>query len=434
MKKYILLSLLFLFLLNLSFSQVYVNGYLKKNGTYVEPHYRTEPNHTILDNWSTKGNINPYTGKEGWIEPYEKYSYFIGGIGKPIYESYLSKKEINNIFKSLEKKDSVVLFNLLRNVKKDFKKFIIGLYYFNEGDYRKSYTEFQYFENCIDCLPILKEESKFWIENSKMIIDSYDEIENFLDSTTYYDKRGDFENIKRLSDNVKYETNYRIRDITMFNLTHKYKKYKLGIEYLNDWVNFRHIEMDSSIINNYQDVLDEFNYSQNYLEILKNNKLNLDPLKLHTLYTETQLNGINKTYLDSCKFIETTNNKNKGIKKYYTRNYRIDSLNKIYSIIEVIEIGEVEYKDNFKVKYLEFKSNNIKQFDFLNDILRYYPFKKKISNFPFMTEVDDEGIECGITEVSNMILKKEKFGDNKIVVLDIYFTFKNDILQRINRN
>jgi len=220
----------------------------------------------------------------------------------------------------------------------------------------------------------------------------------------------------------------------MFNFTHKYKKYKLGIEYLNDWVNFRHIEMDSSIINNYQDVLDDFNYSQNYLDILKYNKLNLDPLKLHKLYTETQLDGINKNYLDSCLFIENTDIKNKEIKKYYTRNYYMDSLGKSYPIIEIIEIGEVEYKDKYKVKYLEFKSNNINQFDFLNDILRYYPFNKKLSNFPFMTKVDDEGFECGITEVSNMILKKEKFGDKKMVVLDIYFVFKNDTLLQINRN
>ena len=97
MKK-ILIAIAVLLSFN-AFADTYVRGYTKQNGTYVEPHYRTEPNHTILDNWSTKGNINPYTGKEGWVEPYEKYSYFIGGIGKPIYESYLSKKEINNIFK-----------------------------------------------------------------------------------------------------------------------------------------------------------------------------------------------------------------------------------------------------------------------------------------------------------------------------------------------
>lgn len=45
-----------------------VRCYLR-NGTYVSPSYKTRPNNTILDNFSTKGNINPYTGKLGWINP-----------------------------------------------------------------------------------------------------------------------------------------------------------------------------------------------------------------------------------------------------------------------------------------------------------------------------------------------------------------------------
>jgi len=48
---------------------VKVKGYTKKSGKYVEPHYRTAPNETEQDNWSTKGNINPYTGKKGTKNP-----------------------------------------------------------------------------------------------------------------------------------------------------------------------------------------------------------------------------------------------------------------------------------------------------------------------------------------------------------------------------
>lgn len=54
---------------HLSFSQVHVNGYYKKNGTYVEPHYRSAPNSTKSDNYSTIGNVNPYTGKSGTVNP-----------------------------------------------------------------------------------------------------------------------------------------------------------------------------------------------------------------------------------------------------------------------------------------------------------------------------------------------------------------------------
>ena len=46
---------------------VYVNGYTRSDGEYASSHYRSTPNSTINDNFSTEGNVNPYTGKEGWI-------------------------------------------------------------------------------------------------------------------------------------------------------------------------------------------------------------------------------------------------------------------------------------------------------------------------------------------------------------------------------
>lgn len=43
----------------------HVSGYTKKNGTYVAPHEQTNSNSTRKDNYSHKGNTNPYTGKKG---------------------------------------------------------------------------------------------------------------------------------------------------------------------------------------------------------------------------------------------------------------------------------------------------------------------------------------------------------------------------------
>jgi hypothetical protein len=42
-----------------------VHGYTRKNGTYVAPHRQTDPDHTQRNNYSTKGNTNPWTGKAG---------------------------------------------------------------------------------------------------------------------------------------------------------------------------------------------------------------------------------------------------------------------------------------------------------------------------------------------------------------------------------
>lgn len=53
---------------------VYVRGYYRTDGTYVQPHYRSSPDGNILNNWSTKGNVNPYTGKPGTIDPYKLYN------------------------------------------------------------------------------------------------------------------------------------------------------------------------------------------------------------------------------------------------------------------------------------------------------------------------------------------------------------------------
>jgi hypothetical protein len=45
-----------------------VKGYIKKDGTYVAPHRQTNSNTTQKDNWSSKPNVNPYTGKKGTKE------------------------------------------------------------------------------------------------------------------------------------------------------------------------------------------------------------------------------------------------------------------------------------------------------------------------------------------------------------------------------
>lgn len=49
---------------------VHVNGYYRDNGTYVQPHYRTAPDNNVLNNYSTQGNVNPYTGQAGTVNPY----------------------------------------------------------------------------------------------------------------------------------------------------------------------------------------------------------------------------------------------------------------------------------------------------------------------------------------------------------------------------
>ena len=42
-----------------------IRGYYRSNGTYVQPHYRSNPDGNFWNNWSTYPNVNPYTGTTG---------------------------------------------------------------------------------------------------------------------------------------------------------------------------------------------------------------------------------------------------------------------------------------------------------------------------------------------------------------------------------
>lgn len=58
-----------------------VSGYTRSNGTYVQPYTRSSPNGIKFDNYSTKGNYNPYNGNEGTVNVYtqqQNYGYNYG--------------------------------------------------------------------------------------------------------------------------------------------------------------------------------------------------------------------------------------------------------------------------------------------------------------------------------------------------------------------
>lgn len=57
----------------------YQKGYYKKNGTYVQGHYKTTPDRTNHNNYSTRGNTNPTTGSKGYrAKDYSSGAYNYG--------------------------------------------------------------------------------------------------------------------------------------------------------------------------------------------------------------------------------------------------------------------------------------------------------------------------------------------------------------------
>ena len=70
MKKFII-AVCLLTVGSVAMADTYVNGYYRQDGTYVKPHYRSNADGYTFNNYSTRGNVNPYTGQQG----YRTYNY-----------------------------------------------------------------------------------------------------------------------------------------------------------------------------------------------------------------------------------------------------------------------------------------------------------------------------------------------------------------------
>jgi hypothetical protein len=84
MKTFVLLTVSSLFLFVSIATAASVGGYFRKDGTYVQPHYRSNPDSTPTNNYDFKGNTNPYTGQAG-TDPYKsnpKSPYYDGSMPK----------------------------------------------------------------------------------------------------------------------------------------------------------------------------------------------------------------------------------------------------------------------------------------------------------------------------------------------------------------
>ena len=71
----------------------YVQPYIKKDRTYVEGHYRSNPDRNPYNNYSSQGNYNPNTGRQGERDPYQVQQQY---KPQPSYNSYPSGNYGNN--------------------------------------------------------------------------------------------------------------------------------------------------------------------------------------------------------------------------------------------------------------------------------------------------------------------------------------------------
>lgn len=74
-----------------------VRGYFRKDGTFVAPHRRTLPDSSFENNWSTEGNVNPYTGKPGTKSWFARNWWIFPTVGAVIGASFLLRRSTGGI-------------------------------------------------------------------------------------------------------------------------------------------------------------------------------------------------------------------------------------------------------------------------------------------------------------------------------------------------
>lgn len=71
---------------------VHVRSYVRRDGTFVQAHQRSDPDSSVANNWSTYPNVNPYTGATGTrhIEPEYIATPRWGGYTAPVAAARLA--------------------------------------------------------------------------------------------------------------------------------------------------------------------------------------------------------------------------------------------------------------------------------------------------------------------------------------------------------
>jgi len=87
MKRIILLTALAFLLVHLPAQSASVDGYYRKDGTYVAPYQRTNPDHSPYNNYNFPGNYNPNSGRttpgnpDTYLDRYNNSGRSSGGLG-----------------------------------------------------------------------------------------------------------------------------------------------------------------------------------------------------------------------------------------------------------------------------------------------------------------------------------------------------------------
>ena len=62
--RFIIISIIAAFISTMAMADTWVNGYTRSDGTHVQGHWRSSPDSSHNNNWSTKGTQTPIPAKK----------------------------------------------------------------------------------------------------------------------------------------------------------------------------------------------------------------------------------------------------------------------------------------------------------------------------------------------------------------------------------
>lgn len=382
------------------FSQtdIFINGYFKKNGTYVQPHFKTAPNSSMFDNYSTKGNYNPYTGKPGWIDPYEKlsstYLFSIPKIDRYNYDKlviYLNNKDAKKYFKILDHFDF------------EYNLFFTALFKMNNNEIKEANKIFDNLRRNINYSEFVIQESNYWFDITSKYLDADQELENIISSIKKYETSGEYEVIINDLKNIKNPLNYHYKYLVKFSLeyrNHKYKDAKESLDSLMIYTSDKDLKekllIDYSTtvlyLSNLQKTIETQNSGTYFYKI----EDLIDCLKYFINYKEVPLFKIYKGQFEP--FYERTTKEEFIFKRslYDTsrinyKNFKLDYLTFNIQVSELygdtIGIIIMEFYDDLSYSFYESqlsqykKKHNIKS----KATFKFYDAKENIEGFEYLT-------------------------------------------------
>jgi hypothetical protein len=277
----------------------------------------------MWDNFSTIGNINPYTGKPGWIVPYDESSssYFLSVPRNGRFNAH-------EFFDYLKSHDSVRFFQMLRDFDYPSTLFFSGLYYMETDQYEVAAPLFKKVLDGRTPSEFLMRESKRWFDVSNEYAMATQEFRELWDNI---EAVGGFDNSAGTitqTDKVRHPLNqldkYSIR-MLVEQKRHNYRAALIAVDSMYNYLPTD--ESGDSLRNEYNDIKDFLQSRQAFITTTSNGTFHYDGADLfeNLRYFIGHHQVPEKDMRTACfKYVSMTNEK--GLRVVYERTL-IDTAN-----------------------------------------------------------------------------------------------------------